>query len=305
MADAGITVVIAPWQRALGGAEESAVRALLKRAGEIDGVAPFSGHVIDAIDREPGAEADDYALAFFDEVLVGIAVIHGSDPGEVAVDPPYRRNGVGSALLKLVLAKSARVWAHGDLPAGRALAEQHGLVRTRELLQYRRPDSPVATAVWPDGVAVRTFQVGQDEEAFLGVNSRAFAWHPEQGRLDHAGLAAEMSEDWFDPAGFFLAVDSDDRVLGFHWTKIHGIDGTPGTGPITSIGEIYVLAVDPKSGVRGLGTPLSLVGLKYLQNKGLRAAMLYVEGDNTAAIKLYERLGFRPYLADVVYSLPS
>ena len=68
---------------------------------------------------------------------------------------------------------------------------------------------------------VRTFRPGDDDVAFLGVNARAFAWHPEQGRLDQAGLAAEMAQDWFDPAGFFLAVDADDTVLGFHWTKVH------------------------------------------------------------------------------------
>ena len=39
------------------------------------------------------------------------------------------------------------------------------------------------------------------------MNARAFAWHPEQGRLDRAGLALEMAQHWFDPAGFFLAVD--------------------------------------------------------------------------------------------------
>ncbi len=78
---------------------------------------------------------------------------------------------------------------------------------------------------------LRTFVPGQDEEAFLAVNARAFAWHPEQGRLDLAGLRGEMAQEWFDPAGFFLAVttgDGPEQVLGFHWTKVHPTDPNPG-----------------------------------------------------------------------------
>ena len=144
---------------------------------------------------------------------------------------------------------------------------------------------------------------GQDEDAFLGVNARAFAWHPEQGRLDLAGLRAEMAQDWFDPAGFFLAVTDDpasptgDRVLGFHWTKVHeSVAGLPGPA-----GEIYVLGVDPAAGVRGLGGPLTAAGLDYLRQRGLDTVLLYVEGDNDRAVRLYQRFGFSTFLTNVVY----
>jgi mycothiol synthase len=150
---------------------------------------------------------------------------------------------------------------------------------------------------------------GQDEAAFLAVNARAFAWHPEQGRLDLPGLQAEMTEDWFDPAGFFLAVRSDDssptgdRVLGFHWTKTHSADSTPGpSGRRGPLGEVYVLGVDPEAGVRGLGGPLTAIGLDHLGKLGLDTVMLFVEGDNTRAVKLYERFGFSVFLTNVVYA---
>ena len=153
---------------------------------------------------------------------------------------------------------------------------------------------------------------GQDEAAFLGVNARAFAWHPEQGRLDLAGLQAEMAQDWFDPAGFFLAVTDrppasgrptgPDRVVGFHWTKIHPADSNPGPdGSAGPIGEVYVLGVDPAAGVRGLGTPLTAVGLDYLAGTGPGHRDAVRRGRQRPRRRLYERFGFSTFLTNVVY----
>ncbi len=68
------------------------------------------------------------------------------------------------------------------------------------------------------------------------------------------------------------------------------------------IGEIYVLGVDPAAGIRGLGTPLTAVGLDYLAGRGLDTVMLFVEGDNDRARRLYERFGFSTFLTNAVYS---
>ena len=308
------------WSRRLGHRVPD-VLALAERALFADGVAPLSGHVLDALD----VGSDDYLVVPAAGVMTGIAVAHGADPAELVVDPAHRRAGQGRALLRAALERSGAVWAHGDLPPARALAASLGLIRTRELLQMRRPlDLPwangqVADARLPAGVRIRTFVPGADEEQFLAVNGRAFDWHPEQGRLDLAGLELEMAQPWFDAAGFFLAVDEHDAVLGFHWTKVHspevavadlpGIDAPAGTAPPAApaaLGEVYVLGVDPAARrggepVRGLGAPLTAAGLQYLAARGLTTVLLYVEGDNVLALRLYGRLGFTTYSTDVVY----
>lgn len=305
-------------------AEQQAIVELVRAAAQQDGVPAFGGHVLEnlaAVDvltlheagdaDAGGVKAGDGRVAGRGGRLVGAAAAPAGDPAELVVHPDFRRRGHGGALLRAGIDRAGKVWAHGDLPAARSLAAVQGLHPVRTLLQLGRelPLPPeLARAQWPDGVAVRAFQPGIDDEQFLAVNGRAFAWHPEQGRLDAAGLATEMAQDWFDPAGFFLAVASDTgagpdgkvssggRVLGFHWTKLHR---EPGAEPV---GEVYVLGVDPQSPVRGLGTPLTVTGLVHLARRGAQRAILYVEGDNAPALRLYRRLGFDTVGTDVVYA---
>ncbi|MET0967275.1 MAG: mycothiol synthase, partial [Nakamurella sp.] len=273
------------WVRGAQAPSASSIHNLVQLAAATDGVPALSGHVLDAVDAGTATVA-----ALLDPDLVGVAVRVGADPGEVVVAPGSRGKGLGSVLVRLTIDSQGAVWAYGDLAGAAAVAGRLGLHRDRVLLQMRRTfgaghrdtDQPAL----PADVRIRTFVPGQDEAAFLGVNARAFAWHPEQGRLDLTGLTAEMAQDWFDPAGFFLAVIDDasepsgDRVLGFHWTKVHeSVAGLPGP-----VGEIYVLGVDPAAGVRGLGGPLTFAGLNYLRARDLSTVLLYVEGDNDRAV---------------------
>ncbi|MGI8418900.1 MAG: mycothiol synthase [Nakamurella sp.] len=288
------------WQHGLTSVQQQQVRSIADAARLADGVAALSGHIVDAL----GSVDDSYLLIAEQHRLVGLAARHAGDPAELLVHPDFRGRGFGRTLLTASLATAGRVWAHGNLPAAQALSSSLRLKPVRTLLQMRRPLPAEHTWKVPAGVRLRTFVPGQDEEQFLAVNGRAFAWHPEQGRLDAAGLAAELAQDWFDPKGFFLAVDAAGTVLGFHWTKVHAEDPTPqgDTDQSGPIGEVYVLGVDPQSPIRRLGEPLTAAGLEYLAAQGLSAVMLYVECDNDKARRLYERWGFRVAVTDVVYA---
>lgn len=180
-----------------------------------------------------------------------------------------------------------RLWARAGDPTLLAAGERLGLAVERELHQLRRP----LPADAPGSIAVRPFVVGQDEDAWLAVNNRAFEWHPEQGGWSRADLDDRMAEPWFDPAGFLLHEEAG-RLVGFCWTKVHRRTEPP-------LGEIYVIAVDPEAGVRGLGRPLTLAGLDHLHRvDGMEVGMLYVDGGNEAGLRLYDGLGFTVHHTD-------
>jgi mycothiol synthase len=65
---------------------------------------------------------------------------------------------------------------------------------------------------------------------------------------------------------------------------------------------VYVVGVDPAERGTGLGRALTLAGLRHLRALGLPDAMLYVDADNTPAIRLYQALGFTRWETDVMFS---
>jgi len=70
------------------------------------------------------------------------------------------------------------------------------------------------------------------------------------------------------------------------------------------MGEIYVIGVDPGQQGRGLGRQLTIAGLAWQwDHHEPPVGMLYVEHDNTTAIRLYEELGFTIHHDDVAYEL--
>lgn len=167
----------------------------------------------------------------------------------------------------------------------------------RDLLQLRRPlpiaaDDPSRRGS-PE-LDLRAFVPGSDDEtAWVAVNNRAFADHPDQGHQTVDSLHAQMAEPWFDPSGFLVLDDPElpGRLAAFCWTKVHAA-----TDVDPALGEIYVIGVDPDRHGGGLGLGLTLAGLDHLAERGLEVGMLYVDATNAPARGLYARLGFTAHI---------
>jgi mycothiol synthase len=290
------------WRTRLSDDEQLAIREMVAAATTADGVAPVGDQVL----RELPHDRTRHLLATDGEDVAGYLNLAGEDGSamaELVVHPRARRRGIGSEMARTGLAEGgdgARMWAHGNLEPARATAAALGLVVVRELLQMRRPLTGLPPVTVSDGVRLTTYSGPADDAEVLRVNNAAFAWHPEQSGWTEADIAERRGEQWFDPAGLFMAVDEKtEKLLGFHWTKVHSAD----------LGEVYVVGVDPAAQGRGLGATLTLVGLHHLAERLSGAAdpavMLYTEADNTAAVKTYERLGFTVFSTDAAYALTA
>ena len=311
--------------------DPSEVREVLDLVDEVaahDGTTPLSEHVMLHL-RHGGDEEVRHVLARSDDHrLVGYAHLDVTDlvegpSAELAVRPDGRRAGVGRALVDELLHLSResasrgpmRLWAHGEDTGAQALATSMGFERSRVLWQMRRSLLASLPPVrLPHGVTLRTFLPGIDDAAWLDLNAAAFDALPDQGGWTADDLDRRMAEGWFDPTGFLLAEAPDGSLAGFHWTKVHGghhhgpHDPEHDHGPDHThdhahepIGEVYVIGVDPAHRGTGLGRALLLAGLHHLRTRGLTQAMLYVDADNAAAIRLYEELGFTRWDTDVLF----
>ncbi len=290
--------------------EVTEIKSLIAVVAIEDGMAPLGEHVLIHL-HHGGDEAAIHLLARNERTdLIGYLHLDATDsvagPAvEVAVEPTARGRGVGTALVKraeaLTEGQPVRLWAHGINATAGHLARALGYEKVRELWQMRRSlFTPIPTATTPSNYTIRNFVIGEDEQAWLQINREVFASHPDQGSWTRADLDIRLSEAWFDVAGFFIATDADENIVGFNWTKIHG-GHKHGDHQHPEIGEVYVLGILPSAQGSGLGKALTLRGLEYLRDQGLPAVMLYVEAQNQQAIALYESTGFTHWDTDIMF----
>ncbi len=297
-------------KRQMASDDIASVTDLLDAAARADGRRPLSDHLyLDLVNggldgfagfvaSEPG---HDHPVAY-------AQISRGNDEHvfELVIHPHHRYEmaTIGPELIEAALDVVAadgggRVhwWVFEPTSAHTALADTAHMTRGRTLYQMRRSlptDMDVA-------IETRGFVPGVDDDAWLGVNNRAFADHGEQGGWTIDTFCQRQQEAWFDPDGFRVLDAVDDtgveRMAGFCWTKVHPATDTADG----DLGEIYVIAVDPDFHGRGLGAQLTLAGLDHLASRGLDVGMLYVDADNRPAVAMYERLGFTVHSTNTAF----
>ena len=289
-------------RRELDDKEFDTVGRLIAEAAEHDGFRSLSDQLwLDLIDRRGTGFAAVLAIDELNGIgaYAQVARANSSTTTELVMSPDARREALVLAPLVLRAALDQVAadgggtvywWVHQPDDTADAIAHELGMKLGRRLFQLRRA-LPIGETT---NVDTRAFVVGRDEAEWLRVNNAAFHDHPEQGGWTIETLRKREAEPWFDPAGFRLH-ERDERLAAFCWTKVHDETSPP-------IGEIYVIAVDPPFHGLGLGRALTIAGLDHMASNGVTIAMLYVDGANSAALSMYERLGFSVHHADHAYT---
>ncbi len=123
------------------------------------------------------------------------------------------------------------------------------------------------------GVRIRRF-VPADFEAVLELERATFgpgAWRREMfGQVAHP------------PAGLLLVAERGRSIAGYVAAWKSGLKA-----------EIVSIAVERRQRGSGIGAALIRQALRELARRGVRKTELMVRADNRAAIRFYQRLGFR------------
>lgn len=108
------------------------------------------------------------------------------------------------------------------------------------------------------------------------------AFYPDQWRVSQQKAVEDVcaAED----TNVWVAIDAGSTV-GFVAVKLHSED---------SMGEIYMVAVDPDFQGQGIGTDLIEFALSWMKDAGMSVAMVETGGDpgHERARRTYEKLGF-------------
>jgi mycothiol synthase len=274
--------------------------------------------------RHPNEKFDplrDVRVAELDGRVVGFAQSEWVDTRDGlreyrsggAVDPAYRRRGIGGALLadRIAAARALDATFSEDRPrvlgmwidtrnvAGEALAGHFGYEPVRWFFDMeRRIDGELPEIEpLPDGLELRPVSP-DDAWQLWKADHEAFR--------DHWGGHDDSEENFrrwrdspqFEPAMFLVAWDGDE-IAGGVLNAIY-----PAENEALGIQRGWLDSVFTRRPWRRRGLARALIGrsLELLRERGMTSAALGVDAENpTGATRLYERVGMRRFWEAVVF----
>jgi mycothiol synthase len=296
----------------------AAVRDLLAAAEE-----DVDGPVVDESEQERlrSLEAGDPRPATWRSALlrhgnsvvayVGVVLPYAAHSavatGDVAVrrrlrDPSFVTAAALRAARDLVAGtdvRSLEVWIRAVGPAeldgievARGVVERELHVLARALPAADRNGHDALVELDAAGGRIRSYHPAKDDAEVVAILAEAYEG-TDDGGWDLDRFAARRAYPWFDPEDLLVAEDVDGHLLGLHWLKRRG----------GGEGEVYNLAVRPGAQGRRLGPALLQAGLDHLADSGCDRVVLWVDGANERAVRLYRRHGFTVRSTDVEVGL--
>ncbi len=218
------------------------------------------------------------------EEPIGRGVLRGG------VHPGHRGRGTGRLLLDAMAAHARELRfdvLHAEVPPGAKAAQ--GLLKAAGFSRVRthwhmlcRAAGPVGLKT-PAGHALRVM-APEEAEALTQLQNDAFAgtWGFSPNTVEQLRYDLYQMPGW--KADEVLLLERDGLLAGYSWTHREAPDGP---------GVINMVGVDPRYRGLGLGRAVTAASIDYLIARGAPSVALTVDRENTAAVRLYRRLGFR------------
>ena len=215
---------------------------------------------------------------------------------ECMIHPQHRRHGVATALLREVSrhAGEADCWAmqvcipQANL-AARGFASRLGFKFIRHFYELKLDlDTIRLRDREPSGYIFRRLE-HHEADTLTYIQNRAFAdsWGFNPNTPDEIAYRINLSS--CSPENI-LMVYLKKRAIAYCWTRVM-IEDHPAAGSMK--GEIHMLGVDPDFRKKGIGRSVLLAGLADLKSRGVAIVELTADGEDPAALGLYESVGFK------------
>lgn len=106
-----------------------------------------------------------------------------------------------------------------------------------------------------------------------------------------------------EPDAFLLVAEEDGAAVGYALVTFHDRDDSNVTGD--RFAELQSLAVAPEQRGSGIGTALLHEVYREVRRRGVEEMVIGVFANNEAAMRLYEREGFRPWVVLTLGKVPD
>jgi ribosomal protein S18 acetylase RimI-like enzyme len=302
------------------GQDDAGLVKLLHAVATFDGgVEAWSRDLLTAWIGHPRAEGGSLwrvAVAKNDSILGALLVfVVGSTRAEVvvAVNPAFRRQGIGRALLDIAPRdKRLQCKTRKSVGGATALLESAGFEERHRLLRMRREATPVL-GIRPEGAALATDARKDARRAILALT----AVLGDDADDDRALMKARLAR----PRTSVVYLELDTRSMERADSRFKTVDGgicmvgpsdRTKKGERTAAGEPIVGVIEVaglQKNLRGKGLSRALVraGMQAVVDEGFRWMEATADTRRAAAVELYEREGFEAVDEDIewIRNLPS
>ncbi len=239
------------------------------------------------------AERDGSLIGYvsvFLEPGIGRALLDG------LVSPPHRKKGIATKLMEHAIQHArkaglnvAQICIPQTSRAAKNLMIRLGLQFIRRFIGMKLDlgTSPLPD-VTPDNYTIRHLQHGE-AQLLTDIQNRSFAdaWGFNPNTRDE--IAYRINSSSCSAEDIIMACRGNNPI-GYCWTRI--LVGQNVAAERIK-GEIHMLGVDPDFRKQGVGRNVLLAGLAHLRNKGITLVELTTDGEDPAAYRLYESIGFK------------